>query len=913
MFSKTLFSFSLLLTVVLSAADPCFQFADGVIPEKSSNVTAVTENNMKFLRFSGNDSFFIVPKPAKYKSFTVSMYIRPKVLNGGTVYATTGANAQRLFLAPDGVLQMQMWEKGQLLTKWAGRIKKDVWVHLQISYDAVRKTASIYVNGKRTMRYHFTAGLAPLRGDMSFGRMQSGKNRICFNGDMNHIKIYTDVVSQEELQKQLQTDSALYPGLYVPEKTAILPLVAAGTYTPEELAQFKKQFPERLAGIKNKFVPLKKELEDIFRDTDCLQKKRIFKRFEIFSRLEEFTAECIKMDTADGYCMAKQSLLDMEELLRYFNEEKNAFSTFPVEGKNATVFHLKDFGAKGDGAADDSPAFAKALEAVQKLNGKPAILKIPAGTFLLKTPLTFSYDDIPGYKNLHDQKSFSRGHLALGGLKNVTLQGEGPEKTKLLFGIYNLPGITLGACYNTTVAGLEVRWQEPLFSVGKIIAKHDQEKAYTIEHIPGTMRPDDPRLNGKSTYGSCPIFDENHKIQKVGLILSGHKTQNLGNGKFKFFTNKRFYSKLVKPGQYISIPDRNNWYGAFELHNGSLCNLENVVIRNSRAAAIRAVTRYPSYYRVKIKPLDGMFMSTNADGCISAVGTFACENDFTGMTDDAYNLSGHGFFLEQQDGNQLYLNTLTRVLKAGDPIFAVNPENGQIIGNTVAAGESIARNARRTLHQLAVTQPLRNAVSNAMLKQNRGMAGSLGSPISGVYRKGTLATMCFADRSHSGTATVVMDCKIDNSSSSGIVVQAGPALIENNTVDNVCWQSVRVGALLMCHEGPAPYCVTIRNNHFLTPHYGLVTSYSIKNRKLAPTAGIWGLLYENNRIVSPKRSMEIANLANSIFRHNQIDSKDYIFSFQTCENIIFDKNKCGNAPIEKEDLILKNSRNFTIK
>ena len=121
MFSKTLFLFSLLLAAVLSAAEPCFQLADGVMPEKSSSVTAVAENNMKFLRFSGNDSFFIVPKPAKYKSFTVSMYIRPKTLNGGTIYATTGANAQRLFLAPDGVIQMQMWEKGKLITQWAAR------------------------------------------------------------------------------------------------------------------------------------------------------------------------------------------------------------------------------------------------------------------------------------------------------------------------------------------------------------------------------------------------------------------------------------------------------------------------------------------------------------------------------------------------------------------------------------------------------------------------------------------------------------------------------------------------------------------------------------------------------------------------------------------------------------------------
>jgi hypothetical protein len=75
--------------------------------------------------------------------------------------------------------------------------------------------------------------------------------------------------------------------------------------------------------------------------------------------------------------------------------------------------NVKDFGAKGDGASDDSSAFMKAI----RDTNSGAIL-VPAGTYLIKSPLEIN--------------------------TSVVLRGEGADKTHLLF---DLTGISRHALY----------------------------------------------------------------------------------------------------------------------------------------------------------------------------------------------------------------------------------------------------------------------------------------------------------------------------------------------------------------------------------------------------------------------------------------------------------------------------------
>jgi polygalacturonase len=59
-----------------------------------------------------------------------------------------------------------------------------------------------------------------------------------------------------------------------------------------------------------------------------------------------------------------------------------AFLAAPVLEARAGSFNVKDFGAKGDGAADDTPAIQKAINAAAAKPGGGNVV-FPEGTYLL--------------------------------------------------------------------------------------------------------------------------------------------------------------------------------------------------------------------------------------------------------------------------------------------------------------------------------------------------------------------------------------------------------------------------------------------------------------------------------------------------------------------------------------------------
>jgi hypothetical protein len=73
----------------------------------------------------------------------------------------------------------------------------------------------------------------------------------------------------------------------------------------------------------------------------------------------------------------------------------------PTEAASSStgLFNVRDFGAVGDGAADDTPAFTRALAAIAAFSGRPtgdpftpcAILSVPTGTYRLTEPLRLSH------------------------------------------------------------------------------------------------------------------------------------------------------------------------------------------------------------------------------------------------------------------------------------------------------------------------------------------------------------------------------------------------------------------------------------------------------------------------------------------------------------------------------------------
>ncbi len=71
-----------------------------------------------------------------------------------------------------------------------------------------------------------------------------------------------------------------------------------------------------------------------------------------------------------------------------FDEQSRALKPVVLGG---AILNVMDFGAVGDGVADDGPAFQSALEALADAGG--GTLFVPAGRYLIATPVVkdFSY------------------------------------------------------------------------------------------------------------------------------------------------------------------------------------------------------------------------------------------------------------------------------------------------------------------------------------------------------------------------------------------------------------------------------------------------------------------------------------------------------------------------------------------
>lgn len=95
------------------------------------------------------------------------------------------------------------------------------------------------------------------------------------------------------------------------------------------------------------------------------------------------------------------------------------------------ALNVRDFGAKGDGKTVENAAFERAFAAVRALNGRPAVLKVPAGDYLFETT--------------------AASHLSLSGLTNFVLRGESPEKVRFLCGTYDAGCVQIDRCENVWV------------------------------------------------------------------------------------------------------------------------------------------------------------------------------------------------------------------------------------------------------------------------------------------------------------------------------------------------------------------------------------------------------------------------------------------------------------------------------
>lgn len=84
----------------------------------------------------------------------------------------------------------------------------------------------------------------------------------------------------------------------------------------------------------------------------------------------------------------------------------------------ANVFNLADYGAVGDGVADDGPALQSALDAVAAAGGGTVF--VPAGRYAIITPVSKNFTDRDASVTLQGIESSTRAPLPTAGGQELT-------------------------------------------------------------------------------------------------------------------------------------------------------------------------------------------------------------------------------------------------------------------------------------------------------------------------------------------------------------------------------------------------------------------------------------------------------------------------------------------------------------
>ena len=322
----------------------------------------------------------------------------------------------------------------------------------------------------------------------------------------------------------------------------------------------------------------------------------------------------------------------------------------------------------------DFPSFTTAISAIRALDGAPAILRIPAGDYLIDSVA-------PG--RVVPQGLF---HLDLSGLTNCAVVGESPETTRIRFGVYGNCGVSIDGSENCTVAGIDFAWSKAMFSQGVIESYDPSDFSAVVRYHPETLPPTEINPGDGHTH-VCALFSPDGIFLRdrgnIFTFFAKRRAEDLGDGLFRiWFDDKPHWSQDIRdfrprPGDVVAVTDRMNTQMAVRISGSAWCSFENVWIRNSPAGTIcGTMARYLAIDRCRVFPAaSGLVLSSNADTGYTPPGTHIAHCEFSNMGDDGANCLGYGAHALRREGpRSLVIRPLLGRLRPGDFQQVVGPD-----------------------------------------------------------------------------------------------------------------------------------------------------------------------------------------------------------------------------------------------
>ncbi|MBI1338263.1 MAG: hypothetical protein GC164_15075 [Phycisphaera sp.] len=479
----------------------------------------------------------------------------------------------------------------------------------------------------------------------------------------------------------------------------------------------------------------------------------------------------------------------------------------------AGEFHVKDFGAVGDGRTDDGPAIRRAVAAAAA--------------------------SAPGAKVVFENKRYRLAraeleyHIDLVGVTGLTLEGHGAE-------LINNPWnnlVKLEDCDDVTVRGFVFDCDPLPFTQGVITGVDAGAGTFLLKIQDGYDNPVEVyRRIGKQSpdwgWGAC--FDPVERRRKDGaamhFYLEDVSEQPGGLLRVKLAEKNRMNAGELQPGDRFVVTLKYGGHGAnIAVVRSANCHLENNTFYTAKFGMTHGLFDnrgriFINNVKITYKPGSDRLVTTPKDGfhCKhNAVGPVIENGHYEGLMDDSINISVCPYWVRQDLGDNRYLIAELQFLpRVGDRLMAYRPKPGTITdGLTVTAIEP---------------QPAPEGM------QGRWAVVTLNKPIPdpGLHTGGNLFPggvdkLDFTglyNTDASGRDYIVRGNTFGPQRRHAVMARTSGGLIEDNIINGVGGCGVTLcNEIGSFYEGPLPSDTIIRNNTFTDTFFNSIDIY-VKGR-----------------------------------------------------------------------------------
>lgn len=514
------------------------------------------------------------------------------------------------------------------------------------------------------------------------------------------------------------------------------------------------------------------------------------------------------------------------------------------------VFNVRDYGAVGDGVANDAPAIRAAIDAA--LPHPHARVHLPAGTYrlgdldprILDVPSPCFDEADPGGLTPRELSVINgKPHLFIHRADHLTLSGDGADKTLLLLGVDWETGLDIQSSRDFTLADLAIDYERTPFTQGRVLRVID-EKTYEVTVDKGYPSPLDRHIRharfGMVTRNFVDCDDSIVPLPARGApsYLTLGNIERVSDGVYRFtIGSSGVHASTPARARELPVDSRFVLYGrvsnerpAIKLDDVRNATLSRVAIHGSFSAGVlikRSGLVELDTCQIVPRPGTDRINSTNADGVFGQSNYLSPYIHHTRMTlngDDFINTHSNALVIERHEGRTLVARVSGHShFRPGQLVTVVEPGTWRRKYTGIIEKASIQKSGNAFFFTLELDRPV-----PADVRANRPLAaGERPDRLLNLDVTGPGAVVTDNDLHHSfrlilrSANALVAGNRLHNRHNPGNFIILGVHSLEAWKADNITIRDNVIdslGNIFLAPQGPAPNRnLLLRENTILNP------------------------------------------------------------------------------------------------